>query len=234
MATIILFDCYKMQLKIGCLRWAKMRVLKAMAHSNSVSIALDKSFVKEEVENCGLPQAPAEDAGGPLLPLPPIPAEDLLAADGFQMVAFEECAANLGAEWDGKDGDPSELPTLHEVPEQEINERLGCGTEEDFFDTSLSTKVTFQEEGNTLVLLDPAFDEPVTAKSLQYIHSTAYKVVAKKGLASTPPIEGCSLMYNKFFGHDSVFIYCLHNFKNVHCIMQHIVYFILLILSIRV
>ena len=177
---------------------------------------LDDEEDEEEVESGGLPQAPAGDAEEDFLPLPQIPAEDLLAADGFQMVAFQECVANLGDEWNGKDEDPFQSLTLEQAIEKEMIDMMG--TEEDFFDTSLSTTVTFQEDGNTLVLLDPAFDEPVTAKSLQYIHSKAYKVIAKKGLASTPPIQGCSLMYNKLSGHDSVFILLTTFYK---CILHN-------------
>lgn len=195
-------------MKIGALRWSKMRVLKATTNFKSVAIELDKSFLggphlpgleayasqeSEEEEDAAQPQESVE--------------EEALAANGFQMIAYEDMCGQDNA--DNQETADKEDEDMNSKPGQTLEEALYTCFKDEYgedvdldhlFDPSIPTKVTVDEDGDMLVALDPAFEQPVTAKSLQYIHSMAYQDLAKSGLASTPPVTGCGLMYNRPLG----------------------------------
>ena len=189
-----------------------MRVLKAVTGFNGITLQLDKAFLdgatlpglhiyNSETEEEGA----AEKEGGEVQE--GVSAEDLLAANGFQMVVAQEMEEQMQGsgladeeEHIGEEKKEAE-ESLEELLAKEVQELEKDWDADDFYDPKMSTHVEFDEDGDMLVQLDPQFEQPVTEKSLQYIHSKAYQALEKEGLAATPQLKGCGLMYNRSFGN---------------------------------
>jgi len=216
-ATLIVFDFKRAKVQVGAYPWVDLRVLKAKVGFQGMELQLDSDFLKtnaltnlmDEYANASqeTPEVGENDEG-----------EDALAAMGM-MVPFDvEPPGELEKMVEDLMDEMPEDGVAEEVEEAEPFSMVQVFDEEENEDMKLDDaqviSIHFDSDGNLcagqhdLEIVDSKMapeelsghSDKDEKKTVQYIHSPAWRYLRDRGLADTPSVKGCGLCFNRLRG----------------------------------
>ena len=208
-ATIVLFDLKELRVKLGCLDWSPLRVLKGEVGLGNITIDVDDAFLKKGAALPGFEEYASASESAASQPEPNDVEQDEqgedLAAMGF-LVPISEPVDHFAAHEDGGDALEHDLG--------ELIEELYPAKDDSDSEEDVSIEVYWDDHGN-LCCTDPEIETVLAANPKEageasegYHASPSWIHVSSKNLTALPDAKGCGLCYNRT-GFHTLITHCL-------------------------